>query len=162
MKSGRDTKGKDNENLNSALGGYFVAFMSGAAFAADTTKPIKAIPKSVWLEPCWCFDAARGIHKSGWYPVLDPENVEASTVTAVIDATSISTGVEALDKHIKTADFLEVETYPEITFEALEVVSTGDKTADITGNLTLHGCHQAGGFAGHADTSGRASPGPVH
>jgi len=56
-----------------------------------------------------------------------------------IDAASVSTGFEALDTHLKSADFLEVETYPEITFESTSVERTGDMTANITGDLTIHG-----------------------
>ncbi|WP_405107149.1 YceI family protein [Phaeobacter sp. BS52] len=71
--------------------------------------------------------------------VLDEANVEGARLKAVVDATSIHSGVAALDDHIKNADFLEVETYPEITFESASVTRTGDKTADIAGNLTMHG-----------------------
>ncbi|MGI9475276.1 MAG: YceI family protein [Hyphomicrobiaceae bacterium] len=71
--------------------------------------------------------------------VLDPDNVERSKLTATIDATSVSTGYGPLDKHIKNPDFLEVETYPKITFVSTSVKKTGDKTADVVGDLTLHG-----------------------
>ena len=71
--------------------------------------------------------------------VLDPENVEQSSISVTIDAASVSTGFEALDAHLKSADFLEVETYPEITFESTSVERTGDMTAKVTGDLTIHG-----------------------
>ncbi|MEL6965096.1 MAG: YceI family protein [Pseudomonadota bacterium] len=71
--------------------------------------------------------------------VLDPDNVEQSSISVTIDAASVSTGFEALDKHLKTADFLEVETYPEITFVSTAVEQTGDTTANVTGDLTIHG-----------------------
>ena len=71
--------------------------------------------------------------------VLDPDNVEQSSISVTIDAASVSTGFEALDTHLKSADFLEVETYPEITFESTSVERTGDMTANITGDLTIHG-----------------------
>ena len=66
-------------------------------------------------------------------------DVEASTLNVVIDAASVSTGVVPLDDHLKSADFLEVATYPEITFVSTGISRTGDKTADITGDLTIHG-----------------------
>ena len=71
--------------------------------------------------------------------VLDADNIERSTLTATIDATSVSTGFGPLDKHIKNPDFLEVETYPKISFVSTSVKKTGDQSADVTGNLTLHG-----------------------
>lgn len=71
--------------------------------------------------------------------VLDPDNVEQSSISVTIDAASVSTGFEALDTHLKSQDFLEVETYPEITFESTAVERTGDMTANLTGDLTIHG-----------------------
>ena len=71
--------------------------------------------------------------------VLDPDNPEKSTISVTIDAASVSTGFVPLDDHLKSADFLEVKTYPEITFVSTSVKKTGDKTADVTGDLTIHG-----------------------
>ena len=73
---------------------------------------------------------------------LDPENVENSSIDVTIDTTSIATGFEPLDKHLKSADFLEVETYPEIKFKSTAVKRTGKDTADVTGDLTIHGVTQ--------------------
>lgn len=71
--------------------------------------------------------------------VLDPDNVEQSTLNVTIDATSVSSGFVPLDDHLKSKDFLEVETYPEITFVSTSVTRTGDTTADVVGDLTIHG-----------------------
>ena len=71
--------------------------------------------------------------------VLDPDNVEQSSINVTIDAASVSTGFEALDTHLKSADFLEVETYPEITFESTSIERTGEMTANVKGDLTVHG-----------------------
>lgn len=73
---------------------------------------------------------------------LDAENVEASSLTVTIDANSVSTGFGPLDDHLKSADFLEVETYPEITFVSTGILQTGDNSADVTGDLTIHGVTQ--------------------
>lgn len=73
---------------------------------------------------------------------LDPDNVEKSSIEVTIDAASVSTGFEPLDKHLKSKDFLEVETYPTITFKSTSVKKTGDDTADVTGDLTIHGVTQ--------------------
>ena len=74
--------------------------------------------------------------------VLDPDNVEQSSISVTINAASVATGFEALDTHLKSADFLEVETYPEITFESTSVERTGDMTANVRGDLTIHGVTQ--------------------
>ena len=67
------------------------------------------------------------------------DKIEDSTIKVVIDTRSVSTGVKKLDEHLKNADFLEVDTYPEITFNSTGIKRTGDKTFDVTGDLTIHG-----------------------
>ncbi len=71
--------------------------------------------------------------------VLDPDDASKSTVNVTIDSASLSTGFGPLDKHLKSKDFLEVETYPKITFVSTAVKKTGENTADVTGDLTIHG-----------------------
>ena len=67
------------------------------------------------------------------------DNIEKSSISVVIDANSVSTGFEPLDKHLRSADFLEVKTYPEITFKSTAIKKTGDRSFDVTGDLTMHG-----------------------
>ncbi|HEX4965349.1 MAG TPA: YceI family protein [Thermoanaerobaculia bacterium] len=70
---------------------------------------------------------------------LDPKNLPASSVDFHIKATSIDTGVADRDKHLRSADFFDVEKYPEITFKSESIKSTGKDKFDVTGTLTLHG-----------------------
>ena len=74
--------------------------------------------------------------------VYDAENPSASTVDAVIDAGTISTLDAQRDAHLKSADFLDVEKYPAITFKSKKVVSEGPDEAKVTGDLTIHGVTQ--------------------
>lgn len=67
------------------------------------------------------------------------ENLEDSSISVVIDATSLSTGFDALDKHLMSKDFLEVETYPELTFKSSTVKAISDTSLEVTGDLTIHG-----------------------
>jgi polyisoprenoid-binding protein YceI len=70
--------------------------------------------------------------------ITTAEDPLASSVTASVDLASINTGQEQRDAHIRSADFFEVEKYPEMTF-----VSTAVKTAEegfvLEGDLTLKG-----------------------
>ena len=43
------------------------------------------------------------------------------------------------DDHLRSADFFEVEAYPEISFSATSIEKVDDETVKITGDLTLHG-----------------------
>jgi polyisoprenoid-binding protein YceI len=66
------------------------------------------------------------------------DNPLESSVTATIDATSIKTGDENRDAHLRSADFFEVEKYPEWTFHSTAVVPKGSDYV-VTGDLTIHG-----------------------
>lgn len=52
---------------------------------------------------------------------------------------SINTHVEARDNHLKSADFFDVEKYPDFTFSSTSVKAAGKNKFKVTGNLTLHG-----------------------
>ncbi len=62
-----------------------------------------------------------------------------SSVEAEIEATSIDTRVADRDTHLRSADFLEVEKYPKITFRSERIEQKGENEYDITGPLTIHG-----------------------
>ena len=70
---------------------------------------------------------------------LDEANPENSKIDVTVDVTSISSGFEALDTHLKSADFLNVDKNPKATFKSTAIKKTGEKTADITGDFTLNG-----------------------
>jgi polyisoprenoid-binding protein YceI len=70
---------------------------------------------------------------------LDANRVEAAKVRFTIDTRSVDTNWEARDAHLRRADFFDVEKFPTLTFTSTRVAKTGDKTADITGDLTILG-----------------------
>jgi polyisoprenoid-binding protein YceI len=70
--------------------------------------------------------------------IVTAEDPAKSSVTAEIDLSSINTGNEQRDAHIKSADFFEVETYPTMTYKSNGVrVEDGEYVLD--GELTLKG-----------------------
>ncbi|MBV9774719.1 MAG: YceI family protein [Gemmatimonadetes bacterium] len=74
--------------------------------------------------------------------VIDEANPERSSATAEIDVASIDTRVEQRDAHLRSADFLDVENHPNITFRSTRVegaaASPGD-TFRVVGELTIRG-----------------------
>lgn len=70
---------------------------------------------------------------------FDPENSERSSVDLTIDARGLSSGDPDRDAHLKSADFLDVESYPEITFSGNQVKVIGKTDFDVTGDLTIRG-----------------------
>ena len=69
----------------------------------------------------------------------DPAKPEASSVTFTIKTASIDTSQPDRDKHLKSADFFDVEKYPEITFKSSKMTPAGKDKYDVTGTLTMHG-----------------------
>jgi polyisoprenoid-binding protein YceI len=70
---------------------------------------------------------------------LDPANLAATDLRVTIDTNLVGTLTPALDTHLKSADFLDTAKFPTATFKSTKVTRTGDRTADVTGDLTLHG-----------------------
>lgn len=62
-----------------------------------------------------------------------------ATISFSVDAKSINTDDEKRDGHLKSADFFDVEKYPQITFKSTSMKATGKNTYDLEGDLTMHG-----------------------
>lgn len=71
--------------------------------------------------------------------VIDEDAPENSHVSVTIPVDQINTGIEKFDEHLKSADFFDVATYPTALFTSSKVELTGENTAKVMGNLTLHG-----------------------
>ncbi|MFD5699207.1 YceI family protein [Streptomyces lasiicapitis] len=67
------------------------------------------------------------------------ENMEKSRVEAVIGAASVDTGNAMRDGHLKSADFLDVEAYPEITYRSTALEPAGSDRWTVRGELGMHG-----------------------
>lgn len=70
---------------------------------------------------------------------FDPDQIESSSVSFTIKAASADTNWEARDKHMRSPDFLDVETHPDITFVSKSVRLTGENTAEVVGDVTIKG-----------------------
>src|SRR5258708_20995206 len=68
---------------------------------------------------------------------FDPKNPAAASVEATIDARKIWTGEPARDEHLRSADFLDTENFPEITFSGRQVVVIGEVVYPLTCQLTI-------------------------
>ena len=70
---------------------------------------------------------------------LDQEHPEKSSVNAVIKIGNLVTGLDKLNEHLFSDKFFDVAKFPEATFTSTDVKVTGTNTAQVTGNLTIHG-----------------------
>jgi polyisoprenoid-binding protein YceI len=75
--------------------------------------------------------------------VFDPTSAQPVAVDVRIAATSIDTRNTQRDEHLRGNDFLDMATYPEITFVSTAFRPTGDSSFDLTGDLTIKGVTRA-------------------
>jgi len=120
-----------------------VAGLSGAAFSAQAADSYKLDPTHtsvIFIVNHLGFSDYQG--RFGGVTgelTLDREDPSASSASITIDLNQIDSGVEALDNHMKTADFFNVEEFPTATFTSTSVELVGDNAATVTGDLTLLG-----------------------
>lgn len=69
---------------------------------------------------------------------FDEKNPAADKVNVTINTNSVDTNHAERDKHLRSAEFLNVSKFPQATFASTEVKKAGEGL-DITGNLTLNG-----------------------
>ncbi len=71
---------------------------------------------------------------------VDQANPAASSVEFTIKTPSVNTGVTDRDKHLRSADFFDVEKFPEISFKSTSIKPSSRKDVyDVTGTFTMHG-----------------------
>jgi polyisoprenoid-binding protein YceI len=81
----------------------------------------------------------------GYFPkvkgtiVVDRNQLENSTVEAVIDVASITTNTKMRDDDLRSTNFFAAATFPEMTFTSKSWKSTGGDTYHVTGLLTMKG-----------------------
>lgn len=69
----------------------------------------------------------------------DPNNLAEAKINFKIDVNTINTNNEDRDNHLRSADFFEVEKYPEITFVSTKIVETGSDEFEVIGDMTVKG-----------------------
>ncbi|PID25410.1 YceI family protein [Sporosarcina sp. P7] len=67
----------------------------------------------------------------------DPQDLTDASIDFTIDANSIDTRKSDRDNHLRSADFFDVENYPNLSFKATTIEKTSDDTYDITGDFTI-------------------------
>ena len=68
---------------------------------------------------------------------LENGSFEGAKIKLTIESDSINTGNDMRDNHLKTPEFIDAFTYPEITFESTSVIKSGSDSFEVKGNLTL-------------------------
>ena len=67
------------------------------------------------------------------------DDLSDGRIRGTVKAASIDTDEAQRDEHLRSADFFDVEQFPEITFESTRVEAIDDERTRVTGTLTMHG-----------------------
>jgi len=67
------------------------------------------------------------------------DDLSTARVRGIVRAASVDTSEAQRDDHLRSPDFFDAESYPEISFESRRVEAIDEQTLRITGDLTLHG-----------------------
>ncbi len=113
--------------------------------------PVRAEPHTYKVDPMHTYVsfAAPHVQAISWWRgkfdrtqsgtvTLDPA-AKTGSIEVVIDASSIDTGDEKLNEHLRSPDFLDAKQYPTATFKSTSVKFSGDRPVSADGELTLHG-----------------------
>jgi polyisoprenoid-binding protein YceI len=68
---------------------------------------------------------------------FDPENPESASFKGELDVSTINTGMDKRDMHLKGEEFFDVENHPTMKFETKNVEIESDQKSKVTGELTI-------------------------
>lgn len=69
----------------------------------------------------------------------DPEDLTTASISFTVDTASVDTNNDDRDAHLRSADFFDVENYPQISFTATKIEKSGDDEYKVTGDVTMRG-----------------------
>jgi polyisoprenoid-binding protein YceI len=70
---------------------------------------------------------------------IHPDDPNRTKVEATIQTASIRTNNEQRDKDLRSSNFLEIDSYPEITFRSTKIEPAGGNRYNLSGDLTIKG-----------------------
>jgi polyisoprenoid-binding protein YceI len=70
---------------------------------------------------------------------LDPARIESSSFKITIEAASLNTRIGQRDNHLRSKDFFDVATHPQITLVSKKITKAGDRQYRVVADLTLRG-----------------------
>ncbi len=117
-----------------------IAFLVlGTLNARGTWKPDKAHSQVNFTVTHMVISEVTGSFKDFDAALRQPgkDDFSGSSVEAVVNMASISTGNDKRDAHLRSDDFFNVGKYPEMKFKSTAFEKTGENTYKIAGNLTI-------------------------
>ena len=111
------------------------------AIAASILLPaaVFAAPVTYKIDSRHTFPSFEADHFGGMSVWRGKFNKTSGTIDITIDAASVDTGVDDLDKHLRSAEFFDVEKFPTATYKGKFTKFADGKPTEVAGELTLHG-----------------------
>jgi polyisoprenoid-binding protein YceI len=81
----------------------------------------------------------RGVFKQFEGSLEIGDDLASTRARGTVHTASIDTNDSSRDEHLRSSDFFDVESYPEITFESTSIEAAGEDEWKVLGNLTIHG-----------------------
>lgn len=137
------------------------------------TSPTRAEPRMFQLDPehtgitffvnhLGFSDTAGMFLESEGSFVYDEDTQALSDLEVVVKTESVFTGHERRDEHLRNADFLNVEAFPEMTFVGTSVEPLGENEGTVTGDFTLLGVTRPVTFEVRLNKTGQYPFGDEH
>jgi polyisoprenoid-binding protein YceI len=115
-----------------------------------STTAITAIPTGTWnVDPAHSsvefrvkhlgIATVKGLFREYEGHIEIGDDVSSTRVYGKIKAASIDTGEPQRDDHLRSADFFDAESHPDITFESTKIEAVSEDEFHVTGDLTMHG-----------------------
>lgn len=116
------------------------AFLSTATFAQSTWTADKAHSQVSFAITHLGISEVEGLFRNFDASVVASEEDFSDAVFEVeIDMSSVDTGVEMRDNHLRNEDFFDVDNYPTMVFKSNTIEEVSDNKYKLTGDLSLHG-----------------------
>ncbi len=115
-----------------------------------TTHPSLPLAPGVWtLDPLHCtveftarhmaISKVRGRFHTFDATVVVGDSLETSSLSAIVDMSSVDTNNADRDAHLRNSDFFHVDEHPEMTFRSTGITETARNAYEVTGDLTING-----------------------
>ena len=115
----------------------FLAFPAAAEMESYTVDPRHTFPTYEVSHLGYSMQRGR-FNKTSGRIAVDTAAKKGSADIAM-ETASVSTGVDKLDEHLRSEDFLNAAKFPQITFKSTDFAFEGEKVKSATGDLTING-----------------------
>ncbi len=127
--------------MQSLILGFLMLTLTPLVHAADYSIDTKGMHAFInfriqHLGYSWLYGGFKDFSGDFSYDRNTPAKAKASVA---IKAASLDTNHAERNKHLRSADFLNTDKYPEITFTSTKYTPTGVNSGTLVGNLTMHG-----------------------